>query len=366
MHRIVFGVMILLIHSVTWWKLHTGSLQSSKTVAYAVERKLANATNSAHSNPRHRRLYRPTCLSQGLQQYPPEGSLERRMPHAIIMGSMKSGTSALSSYLYQHPHVVRPKNKELHFFDFKYKDEGDIPRSTTRRHLRKEIRKVLGADAKETLKNNPKAVAIDDSPRYIFLSHQIPDRILCVCPWAKILAILRNPVDRAYSQYNMFVYFEENKTMLPTFEEWIEEDLKHLKETGVLQSNQDNQDSVESLKAWQEYTQRGGRWPLGRGLYAIQLRQWFQAYEDFGKSREDFMVVQSEYMKTNTSGVYKEVLQFLGLEQFELESEKKVYDLPYNAPMKNETRAMLEKFFKPYNRQLYGLLGDKWEGIWDP
>ena len=310
----------------------------------------------------------PKCLSQGLPQYPPEDSIERRMPYAILMGSMKSGTSALSSYLYQHPHVVKLSVKEFHYFDFRYHRLGrpnhdEIGRRDVREHMRQEFDSVLSEDAKRMLQDNPKAITIDDSPRYILLFHTIPSRILCACPWAKMLALLRNPVDRAYSHYNM-VLLLENRQDCPSFEKWVADDLVALKESGVIHSN--NQDFDYQSEAWKKYIKMGADWPVGRGLYAIQLRQWFHAYQEFGKSRDDFMVVHSESMRANKNEVYQKVLEFLGLEQFDLKTEEEVYALPYQAPMKNVTRALLEEFYKPYNQDLYKLLGKEWDGVWDP
>lgn len=315
------------------------------------------------------------CLDQGRAEYPKEGSLERRMPYAIVIGTMKSGSSALSLYLYQHPNVVRPHKKELHYFDFSFSVESDgIHRNDARRNYRKAFEEALGDDGMELLESSEKMVALDDSPLYMLWSERIPARILCVSPWTKLLAILRNPIDRAYSHYNMKLNSRGAKNLgnvrLPTFEEWIEMDFRLLKETGVIQDSiplEQFGGSKEELQAWKDYTRRGSHCPIGRGLYAIQLRHWFQAYESAGKNISDtFFIIQSEKMKSDSVGIYNQVLEFLELPPFEVEEFKERNKGQYKQKMKNETREILQEFFKPYNQELYKLLGKEWEGAWDP
>ena len=321
------------------------------------------------------KLDNQTCLPEGGPEYPPKSSKKRRLPYAIVIGSMKSGTSALSTYLYQHPNVVSPIYKEVHFFDFQFEQFASadgIHRRDARQHYRNAFNYTLGEETLSNVERNASLVAIDDSPRYIFWSDRVPARILCVAPWAKIIAILRNPVDRAYSQFNMHATFSPNATSMkrtPTFEEWIAMDMVLLKETGVIQDEiklKEYAGSAEEMEAWKKYTRLGTHSPVGRGLYAIQLRHWFQAYEAIGKSRSDFIIIQSERMRTDRNGVYAELLDFLGLDPHELDTETEPNSGTYNAQMSNETREMLETFYKPYNQELYDLLGKEWKDVWDP
>ena len=219
--------------------------------------------------------------------------------------------------------------------------------------------------------NSPHMVALDDSPRYIFWSDRVPARILCVAPWAKVLAILRNPIDRAYSHYNMKRSSKRvaktRAARLPTFEEWIETDLQLLQETGVLDTQTEHfAGSAAEKEAWKNYTAKCRHAPIGRGLYALQLRHWFQAYEAAGKSRADFFIIQSERFKHNKNNVYNDVLRFLGLDPVDLPHEKEPNTGIYSAEMNPTTRARLEAFYAPYNQELYTLLGKEWEGVWDP
>jgi hypothetical protein len=349
-----------LVLLISWSTIAKNPLQQTKSATPKSHHKVADFSIREILNPRDDNQ---TCISQGLPEYPEEGSLLRRMPHAIVIGSMKSGTSALAIYLYQHPQVIQPNYKELHFFDFEYEtyaSDNGIDRKSTRIHYKQAFERVLESEGIQKLLVNSKMVALDDSPRYILLSDRVPARILCVAPWVKLLAILRNPIDRAYSHYNMNRFRAElnGAEAMPTFEEWIDMDFQLLKETNVL--------TESTNEAWKNYTRKCRHAPIGRGLYALQLRQWFQAYETAGKSRSDFFIIQSERFKEHKNQVYNQVLRFLGLEPFDLPNEMELNTGKYNEEMNTTTRERLEEFYEPYNQELYALLGKEWDGVWDP
>ena len=107
---------------------------------------------------------------------------------------------------------------------------------------------------------------------------------------------------------------------------------------------------------------------MGRGLYSIQLRHWFEAMEEFNKPKEDFMILQTENMLQNSSEVYNEVLHFLNLPQHELKKFSVIHKTNFGTipeEMKPETRKRLEDFYRPYNRQLEDLLGPAWKNVWE-
>ena len=313
-----------------------------------------------------------TCVEEGLPTYPSEDDWQRRAPYALLIGAMKAGTTALSAYLEEHPNFVRTSRKEVHFFDFhfaRFRSENVILRRGGRVSYA-ELFKQL--EAGNLVEQNPAMISMDDSPRYLFWSYVIPARVLCVAPWVKIIAILRNPIDRAYSQFNM-KGTERNSTVVITvpmsFEEWVQRDLDDLRRVGVIQDAiplEEFSGSESELTAWKAYTRLGTHAPVGRGLYAIQLRHWFKAFEDFGKSRrDDFLIVHSEGMREHTKAVYQDILTFLNLPSFALPDAEEKFTGKYSEPLSEETRRKLDKFYAPYNRELYDLLGRQWKGVWD-
>lgn len=125
----------------------------------------------------------------------------KRAPYAILIGVMKGGTHALSEYLWTHPSVCAPTDNahELHFFDgsvFRRNEHG-----ISQRYNQLEYARLIQRKYSCLFQSGQKPITIHDSPRYMLWSDRIPDAIFCVTPWAKLLAVLRNPVERAVSHY---------------------------------------------------------------------------------------------------------------------------------------------------------------------
>ena len=358
----------------------TASSNSTKISIRLISGNYSNISKGDFANRNHAvsaddwtSLDNQTCIEQGMPTYPQPQDVsdwQTRGPYVLIIGAMKAGTTALNWHLSNHPLVatVCVRIKEMHFFDYRfepYRTNQGILRADARNAYRELVDRVFNAS--ETLGKNPKMIAFDDSPRYLFSSDLIPASVLCVAPWVKVIALLRNPVDRAYSHFTMAKNGENNRNVEITVEEWFQRDLDDLRRVGVIQDKiplSQFSGSDEELKAWRAYTRLGTHAPIGRGLYAIQLRHWFKAFDDFGKSRSDVFVINSELMKEKTEMVYEQVLNFLQLPAFQL-VEEDIFHGNYSAPLNNETRRKLNEFFAPYNHELYALLGPEWDGVWD-
>lgn len=134
-----------------------------------------------------------------------------RKPDFFIVGAAKSGTTSLYNYLRQHPNVFMPIEKEPFFF-------GDWRASVSREDLEGYLR--LFEDAGED------TVAGEASTTYLY-SESAASEIKQFQPRAKIIMVLRNPVDRAYSQYWHNV---RQELVSSSFEEELEEEEKRLRE----------------------------------------------------------------------------------------------------------------------------------------
>jgi hypothetical protein len=120
------------------------------------------------------------------------------LPNFLIIGAAKSGTTALYHYLKQHPQVYMSPQKETNFFAFEgqkvcFHGPGDQETSdsivTTLDSYKEQFRAV----------SNESAIG-EASPWYLYSDHaatNIHRRI----PDAKLIAVLRNPADRAFSSY---------------------------------------------------------------------------------------------------------------------------------------------------------------------
>jgi hypothetical protein len=104
-----------------------------------------------------------------------------RLPDFIVVGAMKAGTTSLAAWLRAHPQVFLPQQKELHFFDTLWSRGVDWYRS-------------LFAGAPEG------ALLGEATPNYMVIEHWV-ERMASVVPDARLIAVLRHPVDRAWSHY---------------------------------------------------------------------------------------------------------------------------------------------------------------------
>jgi hypothetical protein len=108
----------------------------------------------------------------------------RGLPSVLIIGAQRSGTTSLFNYLVQHPDVLAPLGKESHYFDLRYARgvwwyRGRFPYA---HRLRRG------------------ALTLDASPYYL-VHPLVPRRVAELLPGARLIALLRHPVDRAFSHY---------------------------------------------------------------------------------------------------------------------------------------------------------------------
>jgi len=251
----------------------------------------------------------------------------RPLPNFLIVGAQKAGTTALYAYLRQHPAIVGPPWKEVSFFDRHYwRGEawyrGNFP---TKLHVRR-ARGRTGTDP----------LVGEASPSYLF-HPQAPERAARLLPGLRVIALVRNPIDRALSHYHHEVALGRESL---SFEEAIEREAQRM--AGELERMRDPR---YFSHAWWNFTYRA------RGLYAEQLARWLEFV-----SRERVLIVPSEDLLAEPSRTYLQVLEFLGAPQHELDSYPRVFERDYPA-MATNTRAMLRDSYAEPNRRLYELLG---------
>lgn len=184
-----------------------------------------------------------------------------RLPNFLIIGAPKAGTSALSVYLSEHPDVWFARWKEVNFFNVYYERGIDWYR-----------RQFAGATAE-------RAVG-EATPLYMY-GRPVVERMASVLPDAKLIVVLRDPVDRAYSQY-----WWERAALSETrsFEEAVRAELRG-----------------ERSSTFPRY--------LGGGSYRSHLEEVCRHFP-----RESLFVVVMEEMQERPSVVYREVCRFLGID----------------------------------------------------
>src|SRR5579885_2674785 len=115
----------------------------------------------------------------------------RLLPDFIIIGTQRGGTTSLYAYLGQHPQIAPAVIKEVHFFDNNYERGVGWYRTQFPFLIEKSIAKNIGQQ---------NFITGEASPYYLFHPH-VPERAAKVVPGAKLIVLLRNPIDRAYSHY---------------------------------------------------------------------------------------------------------------------------------------------------------------------
>jgi hypothetical protein len=136
-----------------------------------------------------------------------------RLPNFIVIGAPKSGTTSLFKYLDQHPEIYLPIRKELHYFSYEnLKKNSNGPGD-------REILQRLCATSQE-YENNYISVKDENaigeiSPSYLYYSH-VSEKILSKLGRIKIIVILRNPIEKAYSQYIHLL--SERRESLPFYD----------------------------------------------------------------------------------------------------------------------------------------------------
>jgi hypothetical protein len=118
------------------------------------------------------------------------------LPNFLIIGAAKSGTTALYEYLNQHPDIFLSEVKELRFFSYTNENTSHVPEI----YLHKGVTTI-----EEYIKHfedvKDETIIGEASPMYLY-TPGTAERIKSTIPNAKLLAILRNPVDRAFSAYS--------------------------------------------------------------------------------------------------------------------------------------------------------------------
>ena len=122
------------------------------------------------------------------------------MPNFIVIGAGKSGTTALHQYLRQHPDVFMSRQKELRFFPFEeqpadFRGPGDMADMETAIKKIHDYRACFAPGANYPARGEASPIYLYYSGTAQRIRHHIPD--------TKLIAILRHPVDRAYSHFLM-------------------------------------------------------------------------------------------------------------------------------------------------------------------
>jgi hypothetical protein len=254
----------------------------------------------------------------------------RLLPDYLIIGAQRAGTTSLHRYLIQHPGVrTTLRTKGVHFFDTGYARgmswyASRFPTKLTAWY----IARRHGVELRTG----------EASPYYLF-HPLVPDRVAEHLPQVKLIALLRDPVQRAYSHYQHEVArgFER----LP-FEEAIDAEPARL-------AGETERMAAEPLYNSFEHQHHSY---LARGCYAEQLDRWRARFDD-----QQLLVLSSERFFREPEAIFARVLDFLELPAFTPGAYEKHNAHEYRQ-MGDGVRGRLLEHYREPNRRLYESIGD--------
>ncbi|MEM7756848.1 MAG: sulfotransferase [Cyanobacteria bacterium P01_A01_bin.40] len=204
------------------------------------------------------------------------------MPNFLIVGAAKAGTTSLYSYLKQHPQIYMSPVKETNFFAFEGAELNFLG-GISQGYLADFKTNIDDYRAQFQGVNNEIAIG-EASPSYLYLPKAVA-RIKYYIPEVKIIVILRNPIERAYSHF-----------------------LHHLRDRLV-----DYRDFEQALDAEAQAIADNWWWDyhyIQVGLYYQQLKRYFANFK-----QEQIKVWLYEDLTSNPLALIQDICQFLGVER---------------------------------------------------
>jgi len=264
----------------------------------------------------------------------------------LICGAMRSGTTSLKEYLSEHPEIGFVDGDDIVVGDqycgywpfaspsLAQSQPGDDPALYARLSAR-----LAGQTA-----------YIADKRAYFMFFPHIPFNLREQLPHVRLIFILRNPVEIAYSA---FWHGKKPGEQTQTFEAYLAESLAQVRQAA----------SSFRRNEWLEQFRPGSALPtlFERGLYYHQLIRFYRLF-----SAPRILVLRFDRLKTAPAEVLRDVLRFLELpDDFQFKQLDRIHNAaPAYPPMNAATRACLQELYADSNRRLLAFLG--WPpSLWD-
>ncbi|RKU67524.1 hypothetical protein DWW91_15790 [Parabacteroides sp. AF17-3] len=260
----------------------------------------------------------------------------------FIIGAQKCGTTSLHDYMNQHPFCTGALRKETLFFTKKYR--GTVT-----------LKRLVGHFSfKKLMRNRGKCLFFESTPDNVY-EESAPGRIYKYNPKAKLIFLVREPVGRAISEYNMACKYAIVKNLCVRedpereyfdflkqpdkypFEWFVKEELRRMEETGS---------RLPSAFHYPDF--------IRHGLYSEQLERYLQYF-----SPEQILILESKSLKTDKRNTLSAIEDFLELPHHEW-SEKDLVNSNigvYTRQVPDECKLFLKKYFEPWNEKFFELIG---------
>ncbi|OKI66786.1 sulfotransferase domain-containing protein [Micromonospora sp. CB01531] len=271
-------------------------------------------------------------VRSSLVRYGERTSDRRPLPDFLVIGTKRGGTTSLWRYLLEHPLVPRLfpawNTKTSHYFEDTY-SRGE---AWYRSHFPTERQRR----ALERRHGGPTRVG-EAAPLYMF--HPLaPARVAELIPAVKLIVLLRDPVERAYS------HWKERRT----------EGVEPLGFAEALAAEEERTAGErEKLIADPTYVSNAYDWYSyrARGRYLEHLEPWLDRFD-----REQLLILPSETFYREPAAAYARVLDFLGLPPYQLDRYE-VFNDRRSSAMDAAVRDELTRYYAPYDGALADRLG---------
>ena len=254
-------------------------------------------------------------------------STSKNLPDFLIIGAQKAGTTSLYNYLAQHP-KIQPSifRKEINYFE--------------KRYYRKSLRWYQSQFSPST----PGLLNFEASTNYLFYPWAAK-RVFETLPKSKIIILLREPKQRAWSQYKHQIRSKEEQLEFP---EALERELNLIdaEEEKILANPK------YFSKSFRNYSY------LKRGLYCKQIQNWLQYFKI-----EQFFIYSSENFYKDPKKTCYEIFDFLEIERFPVDVSSKHNQSDTKQLPPEKTLELMDDYFREPNQMLYELLSQSFE--WD-
>lgn len=240
----------------------------------------------------------------------------------LLAGTQKGGTTTLDAYLRNHPEICMAKKKEVHFFD---NDSFFKAAPPDYEHYHSNF----PSDSRQ--KN---VLHGESTPIYMYW-REAPRRIHDYNPAIKLIISLRNPIDRAYSHWNMECGRNADTVSFL--------DALHSESTRCLTASP-SQHRVFSY--------------ADRGRYISQLERIYRYFPS-----EQVLLLRSDELYTKPDCLLKQIYDFLGIQEYHSKESLHLHARPYQSPIGLEEWTFLRDTFEHEIRSLERLTGwdcDEW------
>lgn len=219
----------------------------------------------------------------------------------ILAGAQKCGTTALHSFLEKHPQIALPDKQERHFFDDEEVFDGPVDYRELHKHFKpRKSAKIAG----------------ENTPIYCFWRPAM-QRIHDYNPAIKLILVLRDPVQRAFSHWNMQ---RERGFETLDFLNAVREEPERSRQSELNQSRRFSY--------------------IARGMYAEQIERIFALFP-----REQVLAIKFEEFRADQPGTMEKVFRFLEVKPLPAAPNKERNFIPYAREMtEREEQAVREMF----------------------